>query len=213
MASSTFQSFGGLLNNAGYLQTAGYHQIQSDAGPFLKDGESIQVPWITGPSPTTLFKAQSKPNVVQSLKVEKPCDPLGIERSLDTVVWEFKHAPQSGYKRRDANTEQGPRGTAFLEVQGTSQVPVEGVPEAAVLVPDVINSEAARYRWGLRQEPPRYGEDLKGSSQISQRSHTPGKIVMAHKSEGWTYGSGYHSGWNSIQYNATGTLDPTRPTQ
>ncbi len=217
MASDTFQTFGGLLNNSGYLSVAGHHKIDTDLNEkdYLKEGQSIELPWITGPSPQTLFKAKSKPNVKSFVHPDKNCPELGIEHSISPVVFEFKHAPQGGYKLKGADGTYGVRGTDFTEVCGG---PVEWMnarvsdrlDNVLVFDDDVINTEAARYRWGLQEEPPRYGLGLPGSSQILQRSHTPGKIIVAHPRNGYARESGYHSGWQSMQYNASGTLDPVR---
>lgn len=198
----------GLLNNAGYQSVAGNGIYQTQTQIVLNPVESIELPWLQGPSPEALFKLQSKPNPKDSVK-ETKCTTFH-NSILENVSKQFVIAPQRGYKLRGF-TEDNLRGISAIENQGTGIqkfIKIDDSEEAQLIVDnEVVNTEAAKYKYGSQEFPPNYGKNLPGSLSTLIKSYTPGKIIQPVKRSGYS-ASGYYSGYQSAKSNLTGVMDP-----
>lgn len=212
-SSETLGVRSGLLNNAGYQSTAGRQYYSSDQNTqhIIDQNVGIELPFLSGPSPETLFKLSSKPEINPFYIADK-CPP-SFDTTIESSVSEmFVIAPQHGYKTRGfkegnlrgisaiehINGGKGPE--SYLEVSEKEQSELE-------LDSEFINKEASAFKYGLQEYPPNYGLQLPGPLTTIIKSHTAGKIITSHRRTGYTP-SGYSSGWNSAKTNASFMLDP-----
>jgi hypothetical protein len=206
----------GMLNNAGWQSVAGKGVYSADRRmkEVLGPNESLDLEWLQGPSPETLFKRATRPNPVDFVKV-KPC-----KDSFDSQIEPqrkrmFVVAPQKGYKQRGF-TQGNLRGMSAIEHIGNgagpeSLISIDSGEPALIDIPaSAINDEATKYRWGNQDSAPNYGLGLPGCMPIHLRGHTAGRIVTTHKRVGGVGASGYYAGWGSAKANETGVVDPQR---
>ena len=209
---SFLDSQSGILNNAGYQSVAGRGLYSTDEKNqnIIDERVGIELPWLQGPSPETLFKLSSKPNPSSFFKEEK-CPPSFHTSIQESVNYQTVVAPQRGYKTRGF-TENNLRGLSAIENIANKAVQdyliLDESEEPSFIIDNtVVNDEAAAFKYGKQENPPDYGLRLPGSLSTLMKSHTPGKLITTHKREGYAP-SGYYAGYNSAKTNKTGVMDP-----
>lgn len=204
--------FSGYRNSGGLQETKALGKVVMTKKDVLEPGDTVELEWITGPSPETLFKRdRTQPlggNLPETMIQPTKCE--DIEWTLDKVKKAFVTAPQAGYKTAGFSDAKltGFRdfvscGKGEIPIVSGVQVPSEspdGAPTAST-----VNDESAQFRWGLQAVPPNYGNDLPGSIQLLQKGHKSGQQIWLEKRKGYKI-SGPYAGWQSASSAENGMV-------
>lgn len=218
-------SAGGIKNSAGYLEYHGLNKFSTNTkeDQYFERVRGIRLDYIDGPSPETLFKLSSKPDISTSFK--EPPKPTPIGWTLPVVREAFIKARQSGYRTRtdqygnltgikdfigSSNNDPGKvlfrSSTMPLSEPGIEPEQKQNEPTTKARInPNIVNEESARYRWGDKLIPPEFGASLPGSIQKLQQGSQSGQIIWNQKHKG-DFNTGRYSGYQSAKYAQNGMV-------